>query len=73
MKAVLNNHDYSRQEDITIEDLKDVTCFKGLGDDELREAVEVIKKFTQIVYEIFAATSRDIPVIEMNNNKIKAA
>jgi hypothetical protein len=72
MKAIINENYLNRKEDLSIEELKKVTCLQGLSDDELQEAAATLKEFTQIVYEIFAAGQSSTPVINMNTNISKS-
>ena len=72
MKAITNENYLNRKEDLSIEELKKVTCLQGLSDDELQEAAATLKEFTQIVYEIFAAGQSATPVINMITNISKS-
>ena len=58
---------------ISIEDLKEVSCLKELSDEQLQETLSLIKKFTQIAYEVFVSSESTTPVIQINTNKIRAA
>jgi len=73
MKAIVNKNYLNRTDDLFIEELKTVSCFQHLSDEELQEAVTTIKKFTQITYEIFSRKIHEVPVIKMNDYKTKAA
>lgn len=73
MNAIVNKNYVNRMEDISIEEIKSVSCFKQLSDDELLEVVRTIKQFTQITYEIFVGVKLEAPVIEINEIKTKAA
>lgn len=73
MKAVVNKNYLNRTDDLSIEELKTVSCLQHLSDEDLFEAVTIIKKFTQISYEIFYSTIQEVPVIKMNDIKTKAA
>lgn len=70
---IINKNNRNRQEDISIEELRKVSCFKHLNDEELQEAAIVIKKFTEIAYEIFSLSLNEAPVINLTNIKTKAA
>ena len=73
MKAIVNKNYLNRTDDLSIEELKTVSCLQHLSDEELQEAVTIIKKFTQITYEIFSRKIQEVPVIKMNDIKTKAA
>ena len=73
MKAIVNKNYLNRTDDLSIEELKSVSCFQHLSEEELQEDVTTIKKFTQITYEIFSRTIQETPVIKMNDYKTKAA
>ena len=73
MKAIVNKNLLNRTDDLSIEELKTVSCLQHLSDEDLFEAVTIIKKFTQISYEIFYSTIQEVPVIKMNDIKTKAA
>ena len=73
MKAIVNKNYLNRTDDLSIEELKTVSCLQHLSDEELQEAVTTIKKFTQITYEIFSRKIHEVPVIKMNDYKTKAA
>lgn len=70
---IINKNNRDRLEDLSIEELRDVACFKHLNDEVLQEAAMTIKKFTQIAFEIFSMNRDEAPVINMTINKIKAA
>ncbi len=71
MKAIITTDHQNRTEDITIGELKQIECFKYLNDDELQNIMLTIKKYTQIVYEVFMQKENSIPVIKMNVEPIK--
>lgn len=73
MKGIVNKNYENKTEDISIEAVKSVSCFNHLSDEEIHEVIITIKKFTQIAYEIFVGTAREVPVIKMNEIKTKAA
>ena len=73
MKIVTKESILNRNEDIMAEELKKIGCLQHLSDEGIREAVEVIKKFTEIAYSVFSAKHNAIPVIKMNRLKTKAA
>ena len=73
MKAIVNKSYLNRTEDLSVEELKSVSCFQHLSDEELQEALITIKTFTQITYEIFSRTIPEIPVIKLSDYKTKAA
>ena len=73
MKAIINKNYLNKTDDLSIEELKTVSCFQHLSDEELQETVTTIKKFTQTTFEIFSLTIQKIPVIKMNDYKTKAA
>ena len=73
MKAIVNKNYLNRTDDLSIEELKTVSCFQHLSKEELQETLTTIKKFTQITYEIFSRTIQEAPVIKMNDCKTKAA
>lgn len=73
MKGIVNKNYENRTEDISIEEVKSVSCFKQLSNEELREVVRTIKQFTQITYEIFLFTKNETPVIKMNEIKTQVA
>ena len=73
MKAIVNKNYLNRTEDLSIEELKSVSCFQQLSEEELQEILVTIKKFTQITYEIFSPAIPETPVIKMNDYKTKAA
>ena len=73
MKAIVNENYLNRTEDLSVEELKSVSCLQHLSDEELQEAVTTIKKFTQISYEIFSHKIQEVLVIKMNDYKTKAA
>jgi len=73
MKAVVNKSYLNRTEDLNLEELKAVSYFQHLSDEELQEAMITIKTFIQITYEIFSRKTPETPVIKMNDYKTKAA
>ena len=73
MKAIVNENYLNRTEDLSVEELKSVSCLQHLSDEELQEAVTTIKKFTQISYEIFSHKIQEVLVIKMNDYNTKAA
>jgi hypothetical protein len=75
MKAIVTTDNQNRTEDITIEEIKQLNYFKNMNDDELKNIIITIKKYTQIVYEVFVQNENRIPVIKMNTEplKLKAA
>lgn len=73
MKAIVNKSYLNRAEDLSVEELKTISCFQHLSDEELQEALITIKTFTQITYEIFSRKMQEVPVIKMNDYKTKAA
>jgi hypothetical protein len=75
MKAIVTTHYQNRTEDITIEEIKQIDYFKNMKDEELKNIIITIKKYTQIVYEVFMQNENRIPVIKMNTEplKLKAA
>ena len=70
---IINKNYRDRIEDISTEELKNVSCLKHLNEEGLQEAAVVIKKFTQITYEIFSLSRYEAPVINLTNIKTKAA
>ena len=70
---IINKYNRDRQEDISIEELRNISCLKHLNEEGLQEAATVIKKFTQISYEIFSVSRYEAPVINLTNIKTKAA
>ena len=72
MKIINENH-RDRQEDISIEELRNISCLKHLNEEGLQEAATVLKKFAQIAYEIFSLNLYEAPVINLTNIKTKAA
>ena len=73
MKIVTQESILNRKEDITVKELKKIGCLQHLSDEGFHEAVEAIKKFTEIAYAVFSAKHNAIPVIKMNRLKTKAA
>jgi hypothetical protein len=75
MKAIVTTDYQNRTEDITIEEIKQIDYFKNMKDEELKNIIITIKKYTQIVYEVFMQNENRIPVIKMNieSTKLKAA
>ncbi len=75
MKAIVTTDYQNRIEDISIEEIKQFEYFKNMNDDELKNIIITIKKYTQIVYEVFVQNENAVPVIKMNNEptKLKAA
>ena len=73
MKAIVNKNYLNRTDDLSIEELKTVSCLQHLSKEDLLEAVTTIKKFSQISYEIFSRKTQEVPVIKMNDYKTKAA
>jgi hypothetical protein len=71
MKAIATIDYQNRTEDITIEEIKQLEYFKLLNDDELENIISTIKKYTQIVYEVFMQNENPIPIIKMNTEPIK--
>ena len=73
MKAIVNKNYLNRTDDLSIEELKTVSCLQHLSEEDLQETLTTIKKFTQISYGIFSRTIQETPVIKMNDIKTKAA
>lgn len=73
MKAIVKKNYLDRTEDLCVEDLKAVSCFQHLSEEDLQKALITIKTFTQITYEIFSLKMQEVPVIQMNDIKTKAA
>lgn len=71
MKAIVRTDYQNRIEDISIEEIKQIDYFKNLKDEELENIISSIKKYTQIVYEVFIQNENIIPVIKMNTEPIK--
>ena len=73
MKAIVNENYLNSKDDLSLEELKTVSCFQNLSEKDLQETVTTIKKFTQITYEIFSRKIQEVLVIKMNDYKTKAA
>ena len=73
MKAIVNKNYLNRTDDLSVEELKTVSCLQHLSKEELQETLTTIKKFTQITYEIFSRKIQEVPVIKMNDIKTKVA
>ena len=73
MKAIVNENYLNSKDDLSLEELKTVSCFQNLSEKDLQETVTTIKKFTQITYEIFSRKIQEVPVIKINEYKTKAA
>jgi hypothetical protein len=71
MRTIIKTDNQNRTEDITIEEIKQLEYFKHLKDEELENVIVTIKKYTQIVYEVFMQNENRIPVIKMNTEPIK--
>ncbi len=71
MKAIVTTNYQNRTEDITIGEIKQLEYFKNMNDDELENIISTIKKYTQIVYEVFIQNENAIPIIKMNTEPIK--
>jgi hypothetical protein len=71
MKAIVTTDNQNRTEDITIDEIKQLDYFKHLKDEELENVIVTIKKYTQIVYEVFMQNENRTPVIKMNTEPIK--
>jgi hypothetical protein len=71
MRAIVTTNNQNRTEDITIEEIKEFEYFKNLKDEELENIIVTIKKYTQIVYEVFMQNENRTPVIKMNTEPIK--
>lgn len=67
------NETSEEQNGISIEDLKKVSCLKALNDEQLQEALSLIKNFTLIAFEVFESSENTTPIIQMNANKTRAA
>lgn len=71
MKAIVTTNYQNRTEDISIGEIKQLKYFKNMNDDELENIISTIKKYTQIVYEVFIQNENAIPIIKMNTEPIK--
>jgi hypothetical protein len=71
MRTITKTDNQNRTEDITIDEIKQLDYFKNLEDEELENVIFTIKKYTQIVYEVFMQNENAIPVIKMNTETIK--
>jgi hypothetical protein len=71
MRTIVKTDNQNRTEDITIEEIKQLEYFKHLNDEELENIIVTIKKYTQIVYEVFMQNENRPPVIKMNTELIK--
>lgn len=71
MKAIVTTNYQNRTEDISIGEIKQLEYFKNMNDDELENIISTIKKYTQIVYEVFIQNENAIPIIKMNTEPIK--
>ena len=60
-----------RTEDITVNEVKQLASFKGIGDEQVAELVTVIKEFTRIVFDVMAKQERDTPVVNIPTAQTK--
>ena len=56
MKKIVNENYLNRKHDLSIEELKTVSCLQHLSNEDLQETLITIKTFTEITYEIFSFT-----------------
>ena len=71
METVKNINEQDDSGNISIEDLKKVACLQHLSDEDLKNAVDVIVKFTEIAYEVFRLNGQDtrmVPLIKIGTN-----
>jgi hypothetical protein len=71
MRTITKTDNQNRTEDITIEEIKQLEYFKHLKDEELENVIVTIKKYTQIMYEVFMQNENRTPVIKMKTELIK--
>jgi len=50
---VIDNLDYARDHDLTVEEIKGCPVFAHLTDSEAQEVIDTLKLFTTIVYDCY--------------------
>lgn len=60
-----------RTKDITVREVKELSSFKGMTDEQAGELIKVIKEFTGIVFDSMAKQDKAATVVTMQTAQTK--
>jgi hypothetical protein len=78
MRKIDKENEFNREEDLTIEELKQSPEFEKFSDKEILQVIEFLKTFSHLVYQVHrkinCCEDENEMVIDLNNNnQIKLA
>jgi hypothetical protein len=78
MRKIDKENEFNREEDLTIEELKQSPEFEKFSDEEILQIIEFLKTFSRLVYQVHRKINCCEDENEMvtdlnNNNQIKLA
>lgn len=78
MRKIDKENEFNREEDLTIEELKQSPEFKNFSDEEVLQIIEFLKTYSYLVYQVhrklnFCENENEMVIDLNNNNQIKLA
>ena len=77
MKKIEKENEFNREEDLTLEELRQSPEFENFSDAEVLQIIEFLKTYSYLVYQthrkINCCDDENEMVIDINNNQIKLA
>ena len=78
MKKIDKNNEFSREEDLTIEELKQSPELENLTDEQILQFIDFLKTYSHLVYQAHRKINcceeeNEIMINQNNSNQIKLA
>ena len=77
MRKIDKENEFNREEDLTIEELKQSPEFEKFSDEEILQIIEFLKTYSYLVYQVHrkinCCEDENEMVIDTKNNQIKLA